>query len=168
MGFTACRKDEDDTGQEFPQEFLYNGSRYEMSGGALMHYPSFSHTGLGENVDLLLYTKGVNLVVGQDGIPDSASGNGFILFFETFSSDSTYLPSGDYVQDTSRRAFTYTTAGIVALVNNNSDLWFDVKQADLEVVYDQGVYTLVGSGKDEADLNFNFSYQGPLTYYQDN
>lgn len=162
----ACKKEEDDQSPGFPQELIYNDVRYEIAGGAFIHYPAFSHA-QGQNLDLLLYTEGVSLLLDEDGLPGGASGNGYILYFEGYSSDSTVYPSGTYEMDTTLKAFSFSSGALNPVINGNIDLWFDIKSGSFEVVEENGKHTFIGDGKDEGDLGFNFSYQGNLDWYQE-
>ncbi|QNR25387.1 hypothetical protein [Croceimicrobium hydrocarbonivorans] len=162
----SCRKEEDPTESPNPWVFTYDGVEHDLKSGALIHYPSFSHSGA-ENVDLLLYTKGVDLIIGSEGLPNDASGNGYILYFECYSADSAYLSDGTYTLDTNIRALSIATAAINPVVNGNTDLWFEVPSTQFEVIYKDGEFQIIGSGKDEANLNFDFKYKGELDWYQE-
>ena len=165
--FSACKRDDDEPkSAPVPLEFVYDGNKHILAGGSLLHYPSIS-TPQAQSLGLLLYTDGVDLQFDPQGFPSGAAGNGFILYFDCLSSDSTVLSSGWYEMDTLNLPKTITWGSVNPVVNGNMDLWFDCKSASFEVLYENGQYTITGEGLDEADFGFTFSYQGPLDWYQE-
>lgn len=165
LAVSACKKDEDDddSTQPFPQELVVDGTRYELGTAFMEHYPDFGVNS--ENLDLFMLTDGVTVYYNNDNYPDSISGNGYILYFEMFSADSTYLSAGTYVADTTYGQGTFATAFLAPITNGEVDNDEQLNSATVEVARDNNTYTITGSGKDDMNRDFNFSYQGAIAIF---
>lgn len=162
----SCTKDDSDQSAGFPQELVYDGQRYELADAFVTHHPE-SGSGQAHNLDLALLSKGVGLLLDANNLPMGVSGNGYALFFEGYSSDSTRYPSGSYEMDSTKKAFSFREGYLYSVENGNISILSPIQTGSFEVIEESGQYTLVGEGKDTAGLRFNFSYQGSIAWYQD-
>jgi len=164
--FTSCRKDDDDDNNDtnaFPQELVIDGTRHELGFAFMESYADFGNNS--HNLDLLLLTDDLTIHYDASNYPDSVSGNGHILYFELFSTDSTFLSAGTYGFDTNYAAGTYSSAFLAPVVNGEVSDPDQLQSGTVEVVLNDNVYTITGSGKDSILGDFNFSYQGAITIY---
>lgn len=163
--FASCtRDDDDDSNNAFPQEVVLDGTRYELGTTFMQH---FSDIGINsENLDLNLITDGLTVHYDADNIPDSISGSGYLLYFEMFSSDSTFLSAGTYTNDTTLMVNTYSYADITHVVNGEEMGISDIINGEIKVVRNGNQYTITGSAKNADDnTDITFSYQGAIPIY---
>jgi len=165
---SSCTKEEEPQTQEFPQELLIDGTRYELGEGFILSYgTSASHQGT--NLDLNVVTSGLSLVYDANGYPDSATGTGFIFYLEMYSSDSTAITAGTYTIDTTETGNLKTiSAGAVFSYGTPIDTEYNFVSGNLEVVRTNGIYSFVGSFVEEGGKAVKFSYQKSLAVIDDN
>lgn len=163
--FASCTKDEDDdSNTPFPQELVLDGTRYEWGTAFMEHYSDYGNNS--ENLDLFLITDGVTVIYDADNYPDSITGSGYMLYFEMFSSDSTFISDGTYTYDSTLTVNTYDGAFLGQVVNGELTNDNEIVNGEVKVVRDGSTYTITGSGKNATDnTDFTFSYQGALTLY---
>ena len=163
---SSCTEDsdKDDDNTPFPQALIIDGARQEIGEAFMINYGQLSNGNV--NLDLHLVTDGIT-VIYSGGDPDSISGSGMILYFEAYSSDSTYLSAGTYNLDTTSTGnlFTVSIADVYTITNGNLSQETPMQSVSFEVLRDNTVYTIAGSGKLEDGKDFNFSYQGEIPIY---
>jgi hypothetical protein len=162
LAVSACKKDEDDNDdtKPFPQELVVDGTRYEWGESFMEYYPDYGVNS--ENLDLFMFTDGITVHYDSDNLPDSISGNGYVLYFELFSADSTYLSAGTYTADSTLAQGTYYSSFLAPVTNGELSGDEELNSATVEVVREDNVYTITGSGKDGMNRDFSFSYQGAI------
>lgn len=164
--FTSCTKDEedDDNTTPFPQELVLDGTRYEWGTAFMEHFSDYGVNS--ENLDLFLITDGINVIYDANNYPDSITGSGYILYFEMFSSDSTYMSNGTYTNDSTLTLNTYYGSSLGQVTNGEFINDNDIENGEVVVSRDGSTYTITGSGKDATNnVDFTFSYQGAITVY---
>ncbi len=165
--FSSCKKDDDDDSNNgtgnFPQELVFDGTRYEWGTAFMEYYPDYGVNS--SNLDLILVTDGLTLHYDADNYPDSVSGTGFMLYFEMFSSDSTYISNGTYSYDSTLTVNTFYSAFLSPVSNGFAQKPDQLKAGEVEVSRTDNVYTITGTGKDSENKDFTFSYQGAITRY---
>lgn len=166
LALSSCKKEEDDdTGgtTEFSQELVLDGTKYTLGTGFMEFYPDYGVNS--ENLDLYFLSDGVTVHYDNDNYPDSISGNGYMLYFEMFSSDSTFLSAGTYVMDTTRTLNTFQSSALSPIVNGEATSFDGLTAATVEVSRENNVYTITGSGKDASNRNFSFKFKKALVIY---
>jgi len=165
---SACKKDDDNDGAnnsgDFPQELVLDGTRHGLGTAFMEFYPDYGVNS--HNLDLILLSDGLTAHYDADNYPDSISGNGYMMYFEMFSADSTFLSAGTYSMDTTLTVNTFQGAFVAPVSNgeiNGSPE--QLKTGSVEVSRSNNVYTITGSGKDADNKDFEFSYQAAITIY---
>lgn len=110
IAITSCSKDDDEkddqtTDPVVKSEVTISGQTYTLqSKGIIENYgadsgfdSTFQYSGT--NFDLFLFTEGIKLILDSDGSLDSAYGPGYVLYFESFSSNSSRPADGIYTYD---------------------------------------------------------------------
>lgn len=167
LALSACKKEEEDDQTngttEFSQELVVAGTKYTLGSGFMEYYPDYGVNS--ENLDLFLLSDGVTIHFDSDNYPDSISGNGYLLYFEMFSADSTYLSNGTYVMDSTLTVNTFSSSSLAQVVNGEVNSFDDLNSGTVEVSRDDNVYTITGSGKDANNRDFSFKFKKALVIY---
>ena len=161
--FSSCTKDEEDKATaavtEFPQELLIDETRYELGDGFIISYGT-STDYQGTNLDLNLITSGIDVIYDANGLPDSATGAGFIMYLEMYSADSTALTAGTYTMDTTAGGNLLTISdGAVFSSGMAAEIEYEFVSGSIEVVLENGVYSLAGSFMELGGKEITLSYQ---------
>lgn len=166
FGLVSCEddKDEDDNPMPFPQELIIDGNRQGLGEALIFNYGA--EPGGNVNLDLNILTDGLTIIY-DNGIPDSVTGSGNLMYFEAWTSDSTFLSEGTYNLDTAftENVFTISYGDIGNVVNGEYTGEFEMTKATFEVVRDNSVYTITGSGTLEDGKTFTFSFQNEIPIY---
>lgn len=164
--FSACTKDEDDNNDgttTTPSELVVDGTTYTLGSAFLEHYPDYGVNS--NNLDLIMLSDGITVYYDEDNYPDSISGSGYMAYFESFSSDSTYLSNGTYTADTTLTVNTFATAWVAPVSNGEVNQTDQIMSGSFTVNRADNVYTITGSGKDHNSKDFNFSFNGAITVF---
>jgi hypothetical protein len=167
---SSCTKDEeDDTSvNEFPQELLIDGTRYDLGEGFIFNYGTSSDY-QGANLDLNILSSGLDVIYDADGFPDSVTGSGFVMYLEMYSSDSTALTAGTYNMDTTGTGNLLTISnGEVFSYGTAVETEYAFVSGSIEVMRENGVYSLVGSFVEEGGKEIKMSYQKSIVVIDDN
>lgn len=151
---------------EFNNELSYADEKASLKEGLLVYTPNYDTTGLNE-MEVLLYTEGVNIFDDEEGFPDSINGDGFMLYFALYTLDSTHLSPGEYSLQELRQNFGISDASIAIVSNADIESEMEMYSCEFELEIEEGVYTLVGKAKDKEGEKVKFQYQGRLRYYKD-
>lgn len=172
LGLSSCTKDSDDddsnTPQEFPQELLIDGTRYELDEGFVLSYGQASFH-QGTNLDLNVVTSGIDVVFDATGYPDSATGSGYIFYLEMYSPDSTFISPGTYTMDTAATGALFTiSSGATFTYGIANEVEYGFVNGSVEVTRSNGVSTFVGTFTEQGGKQIKFSYQKNLAIIDDN
>lgn len=168
LGFAiaGCKKDstKDETTKN---KVTVDGTEYEISKGFITNYGSYNSA---YNFDLVLVSSGLT-IHESSGLPDSASGNGNVVYFEMFSSSSDKLALGDYVYNDSGNAGSFDYADY--MLNWNPTLQpnafgVEIKTGTVKVINNGTEYELSFSGTNANNKTITGYYKGSLKYYIDN
>jgi len=159
-----CKKDSD-SGKK--NSIKYNGKEYELSAGILENYGRVSED-LGFNIDLTLMSSEFN-IHEENGIIDSISGTGNIMYFEMFTSDSTELDSRNYTFDSQETQATGTfDDGGIGLNFNIQTLEgqiLQVTQGTVLINKSGTTYEITVNCKDSGGKDITGYFKGELKYY---
>jgi hypothetical protein len=172
VGFSACTKDSDDddstTPQQFPQELLIDGTRYELGEGFVLSYGEAPFH-QGTNLDLNVVTSGISVSFDASGFPDTATGSGYIFYLEMYSPDSTFISPGTYTIDTAGSGNLFTiSSGATFTYGVANELEYGFINGSVEVTRLNGVSTFVGTFTEQGGKEVKFSYQKTLAVIDDN
>jgi hypothetical protein len=162
IAFTSCTKDDDEDSTTQPaaasKAMVIDGTTYPIGDAFLF---SYADGNVPTNLDLIMLSDGITVHYDEDNFPDSISGNGFISFYELFSTDSTNVTSGTYLYDTSGAALTYAFNYLGVIVNGEQTKSFDQSKTTVDITYANGEYTIAGDARNDS-ASFTFNYQGAL------
>ncbi len=159
LAFSGCKKDKDDS----PNYLQVGDTIVYLSDGNIKYYGAYSATSY--NFDLDFVSKEIVLSTDGSGDPDY-TGVGTRVYFETYTSSSTALLSGNYtfLDDDSYAAGTW----------DYSYYMFDYNGGYNEVYIEEGTITVSNkndsfvidfSGKDTEGEIVKLHYSGSLHYY---
>jgi hypothetical protein len=162
--FAGCKKDKDG---DSPNNYIkYEGKTYTINQGILENYGE-EDEGV-YNLDLTLFSSGINLIVSEGEIV-GATGKGNVIYFEMFTTSETQLDAGTYEFDYySEEAGTFDDGEI--LINYDAEDY----QADIDQYINHGTVTVAKSGDiyeirinctDEDDKSVTGYFKGTLTWY---
>jgi hypothetical protein len=170
ISVVACKDDKDDDGNNggttFSQELTLDGTKYTLGSGFIYNYGT--NGGGVANFDLNLITDGITVIYDNDGEPDSVSGSGQVLYFETWSSDTTKMADGTYTIDTnSTNAGSISIGEIITIANGEVTDFKEIVSGSLQVTVSGNEHTITGSGKTKDGKDFSFSFKKNLNYIGD-
>lgn len=134
----ACDKDdkEDDNDEPTGNNLKLDGNTHELGGGILENYGTDSSGAhQGTNIDLWLYTSGIEVLTEED----SSTGEGYVLYFEIFTTAEDHLAPGTYTYALSGATNTFDIAESFKVKDGE-----DVESSYLE--YSSGTLTIAKSG----------------------
>jgi hypothetical protein len=136
IGFSGCKKDPVNS-----NAFTYDLVTYPLNYGALAGYGANDHVPPTFEFDLTLAGPGIKF----DKTLNDFTGKGNLLGLTFYSSDSVFLPTGDYTYDgfISKDSLTFNMGvlGInVDLATDTTGVWYDIKTGFIQVVKRGNVY----------------------------
>jgi hypothetical protein len=158
----SCKKDKDkDTVSNY---FKVNETTYKMSEGILENWGT-SESYEGYNLDLTLISDGISI-----DADDNWSGSGKAIYFEMYSTSSTYLPSGayDYDDETSPSpTFSFDWSFYVLdLVLPDEGTMHEIISGTVTIVRDGSTYEITITGCEDGSGNtITAHFSGTLTYF---
>lgn len=171
---TACKKETKTGGTTPPpstSQLVLEGQSFTLDKGILENYGTDTSFYEGTNFDINLLTSDIKLHYDSNGEIDSVSGNGYVVYFETFSSGTNDLAPGTYTYNAnSLKEGTFDVGAIYQIINGepdpNDDNVFEITSGNLEVSKTGSNYSL--SGTFNADQNgvaktVKVNYNGALT-----
>ena len=160
----GCRKD-DDVSQKNYLKIGY--TEYKITSGIIENYGTGTwHQG--NNLDLTLVTEGMNIAVS--GIDVSYSGNGKAIYFESFSSSSTYLDNGDYVYYSGANPpiKTFDEGLHAQMTNSVGGAETQINSGKFNVVRNADTYQITINCTDASGQAVTGYYKGTLKYVNQN
>lgn len=165
LSFSCEKENEEQNEEPFTPVLVIEGNSQALVEGYLINYGA--DPGANVNLDLFLLTEGV-IPVYQNGFPTTFSGEGSVLYLETFTNDSLTLTAGTYNYNNlgTEELFSVGSAKVYFLANNQFAGSQDLIDADLRVEKESNTYTLTGSAEiltNGGDVTYSF--QGELPIY---
>lgn len=161
LALTGCKKDKDKGPSNY---FKVGATVYEVSAGTLENYGTDAANYEGYNLDLTLMSSGID--VDQYG---SWSGTGKAIYFETYSTSGTILPSGEYTYDYVSDippTFTFDYADYCINWTTSNHTWVYLVAGTITVVRDGNNYTIDLTGGIDLSANaVTAHYSGTLEYF---
>ena len=155
----SCKKDKDKGPTNY---FKVGDTTYEVTGGVMENYGTEDWYD-GYNIDLTLITSGIDVDEYGDW-----TGSGKAIYFEVFSTSSSYLPSGEYVfDDTSNPypTFSFDHADYCINWTESTHTWIDITAGTLTITRSGSNYTIdLTGGIDESSNAVTAHYSGTLEY----
>jgi hypothetical protein len=162
IAFTSCTKDDDEDSTTQPaaasNAMVIDGTTYPIGDAFLFSYADGNVT---TPMDLIMFSDGFTIHYDENNLPDSISGSGFVSRYLLFSTDSTNLTSGTYLNDTTQAAFTYSFNYLAVVVNGKDTKEIDQSKTTMDITYANDEYTIAGDARNDS-ASYTFSYQGPL------
>jgi hypothetical protein len=158
----SCKKDKDkDTVTNY---FKVNSTTYALAGGTIENYGTDDWYD-DYNLDLTLLSSGI--IVDEY---DDWSGSGKVIYFEMFSTSSTYLPSGVYDYDDVSTVYPSFTFDWSEYCLNWSDAggntWPDIISGTVTIIRDGSTYDITLTDSEDISGNtITAHYVGTLEYF---
>jgi hypothetical protein len=163
--FSGCKKDSKDEARN--NAINYEGKEYALSTGYLEYYGKVSSKE-SYNMDLTIISSGLT-IRETNGEIDSVYGVGNVLYFEIFTSDSSFLDSRTFTFDPQEtyEAGTFDN-GIVGLnldVITFEGVYFPVVSGTVKVNKSGDEYEVTVNCKNGTGKTITAYFKGPLKYY---
>ncbi len=162
----GCKKDNDN---EKPNDnyFRAGNTKYKLVFGSLENYgPDYIGQYEGYNLDLNLVSEGITF--SEDAAGDlEISGTGHIIYFELFTSNSSFLDDGDYSYDETLpfSIGTFDYGDYAVNWDETHDEWIEINAGKVTVSKEGNIYEITIDCTDENGLDITGYYKGPLSFY---
>lgn len=169
----SCNKDEDNETPPQKSYFVFNGIEYVLSAGILENFGKDADTSDGwdydgNNLDLSLVSNGIIITNSGDTMFD-VSGAGQVMYFQMYTSNSSYLDNGEYNFDaTSPFPVGTFDAGDFSInwdENNPNNDWIELSSGKLTVNRSGSTYEISINCTDQNGEIVTGYYKGALKYY---
>jgi len=172
--FTNCKKDnKDDGGTTDPNAvsgtFTVGSTTYNFKGAFGDKYGADSSYHQGFNIDMILYSDGIN-IVNVGGVPDSVYGQGAIIYLESFMPTENSFADGTYAysDNVPHPLFTFSFFSDIGMGDyTTSNINFSSITG--------GTYTLSTLSDGRRNISFNLNldgggkitgtFSGPISYF---
>lgn len=159
----SCKK----KGDKVTNYFKVNNTTYELSNGILENYGTDAESYDGYNLDLSLITDGISVSAS-----DVWSGSGKAIYFEMYTTSSTYLSSGEYDYDNTTSpspTFSFDLSFYVLdLVFPGTGTPVQIISGTVTVVKDGNTYDItLSDGENNSGDAITAHYKGTLTYFDE-
>lgn len=173
--FGSCKKDKDEDNNNTTANnyFEVNGVKYILSKGTLENYGKDMDPGdgwdyQGYNIDLVLFSSGL-VVTNQGDTMFNVSGKGQAIYFELFTTDSTFLANGDYSYSTSQPfptgTFDYGDYSINLDADNGTADWIEIKSGTVKISRTGNTYQITINCTDSDGKTITGKFEGTLMYF---
>jgi hypothetical protein len=164
----SCKKD--DTSSPKNNAITFKGTEYPLHNGYLEYYGQVAaqHS---YNIDLTVVSSGI-VVHEANGEIDSISGNGNVMYFELFTSDSARIPSGTYKFDINQtyaaNTFDHGAIGLnINIATMDAEYYFGIIDGNLKIkdLGTENSYEVILSAKNTLGSNVTAYFKGTFSYY---
>ncbi len=162
---TGCKEEKNDPPPS--SQMTVNGKEYTLDKGWLENYGDSTTSGIsheGTNLDLLLMTSGIQLHLNSNGEIDSVSGEGYSLYFQMFSNNSTDLSTETYRYRLDGTTGTFNVGDLIPFKNGNPMQALSITEGSVHVRKENGNYIMSANLVAEDTVIIDMNYYGKLTY----
>lgn len=171
MGFialfaTACEEEDngDDDTSEIENELLIGDETYPISQGLLENYGNDTAYHEGTNIDLTLFTDGLEVALDSANGIDSVSGSGYIFWVELFTSDEDSLMPGTYSYSTERIIGTFELAYVTQIADGEEvNDEYQITNGVVEISTEAGSYVVDGILTADGSITVEVDYTGAFS-----
>lgn len=161
---SACNKEKDEGESiNYTQTLSIDDKNHVVDKGLLVNYGKDVVAHEGTNFDISLVTSGVTMHFDSTGNDiDSASGDGYILYFQLYSQGEEDITEGDYVYNQTLKTGTFDASQITVVQDGEAQDYYLISEGTLKLRISDGKYGISGDLTTKGDREIKISYKGDL------